>query len=138
VPVKFHIRERKDMFDRFRAQWTPTQLVVDADGHEIHRIEGFLPIDDFLVQLEMGRARADFSARRYRDAERRFGAIVDRHPGSTEAPEARYWAGVSTYKATDAPQSLRETAVALRERWPDSEWTRKASVWSGGGRPTGS
>ena len=131
MPVKFHIRERKDMFDRFRAQWTPTQLVVDAEGHEIHRIEGFLPTGDFLVQLELGRARADFSARRYRDAERRFRAIVDRHAGSTWAPEARYWAGVSAYKESRDSALLRATAVALRERWPDSEWTRKASVWSG-------
>jgi TolA-binding protein len=131
VPVKFHIRERKDMFDRFRAQWTPTHLVVDADGNEIHRIEGFLPTEDFLVQLEMGRARAEFSARRYREAERRFRAIVTHHSDSTWAAEARYWAGVSSYKATQDPQSLRETAVALREGWPDSEWTRKSSVWSG-------
>ena len=129
--MKFHIRERKDMFDRFRVQWTPTQLVVDADGNEIHRIEGFLPTEDFLVQLEMGRARADFSARRYREAERRFHAIVDHHSGSTWAPEARYWDGVSDYKATNDSKPLRETAVALRERWPDSEWTRKASVWGG-------
>jgi TolA-binding protein len=131
VPVKFHIRERQDMFDRFRAQWTPTQLVVDADGNEIYRIEGFLPTEDFLAQLEMGRARADFSAGRFREAERRFQSIVERRREARIAPEARYWAGVSAYKATNDSKALRETAVALRERWPDDEWTRKASVWSG-------
>jgi len=138
VPVKFHIRERKDMFDRFRAHWTPTQLVVDADGNEIYRIEGFLPTADFLTHLEMGLARAAFSAGRFRDAERRFGAIVERRADSPEAPEARYWAGVSAHQATHDARPLQETAVALRERWPDSEWTRKASVWNSGGRTTGS
>ena len=48
--------------DRFGAQWTPTILIVDREGQERHRIEGFLPADDLLSQLILGSAHAAFGA----------------------------------------------------------------------------
>lgn len=110
--------------------WTPTQLVLDADGVERHRIEGFLPADDFLAQLELGIARLEFEHEHYADAEREFRAICDGHPQAGAAAEACYWAGVSAYKATHGPEPLKDTARILRQRYPQSEWTRKASVWA--------
>src|SRR5262245_20788716 len=98
------------MFERFRAEWTPTQLVLDPDGVERHRIEGFLPLDDFLAQLELGLAKLSFEVKQYGEAEKRFRAVCGEHPGAGVAPEACYWAGVSLYKATHDPKPLRETA----------------------------
>jgi thioredoxin-related protein len=55
IPVRVHVKENADAFkklgERFSAQWTPTTLIVDSTGTERHRIEGFLPADDFLSQL---------------------------------------------------------------------------------------
>jgi outer membrane protein assembly factor BamD (BamD/ComL family) len=105
--------------------------VLDPAGTERHRIEGFLPVDDFVAQLELGLAKLAFEGKEYAEAERRFRSVCDSHPGAGAAPEACYWAGVSAYKATDVAQPLKETAKLLKERYPESEWTRKASVWSG-------
>ena len=105
IPVRVHVKRNSEEYQqlsaRFNAQWTPTVLIVDRDGHERHRIEGFLPADEFLQQLEIGAAHAAFARQDHADAERRFRAIVDRFPEAEVAAEALYWAGVSKYKATD-------------------------------------
>lgn len=128
MPAKAHIKDQKETFDRFNVQWTPTQLVLDPDGTERHRIEGFLPLEDFLAQLELGLAKRLFQHRQYGDAEKRFRSILERYEAGA-APEAAYWAGVSAYKASNDPSPLGETAKLLEEKYPESEWTRKASVW---------
>jgi hypothetical protein len=131
VPVKAHIKEQRATFDRFGASWTPTQLILDSDGAERHRIEGFLPVEDFLAQLELGLGKLAFEGKNYTEAEHRFRSVCDEHPKAGAAPEACYWAGVSAYKATNVPDPLRKTAGLLSQRYPESEWARKASVWSG-------
>ena len=131
IPVRIHIREQRPTFQRFKAEWTPTQLVLDPEGVERHRVEGFLPTDDFLAQLELGLAKVAFGLKRHDEAERRFLDVTEKHPRAAAAPEARYWAGVSAYKASGSAEHLRTTAKALEARFPDSEWTRKASVWNG-------
>ena len=135
VPVRVHVREQAEEFQRlgarYGAQWTPATLVLSPDGQERHRIEGFTPADDFLAQLSLGLGRVDFDAGRFEQAERRFRGVVERHAESDAAPEALYWAGVSRYKATNDAGALKETAKAVRERYPESTWAKKASVWAG-------
>ena len=129
VPAKVHIKEHPETFERFGARWTPTQVVLDSEGVERFRIEGYLPVDDFLAQLAMGLARVHFAHGRYSEAERLYREVWTKHPKSLAAPEARYWEGVSAYKATQNPAKLSETAVALKKMNPQSEWARKSSVW---------
>ena len=135
VPVRVHVKDNRDEFQRlgtkYEAQWTPTILVLDEAGEERHRIEGFLPADDFLGQLALGGAKAAFSAGDYQDAERLFEGVVTSHPNTDAAPEAQYWAGVSRYKATNDPAALRGTYQKFQERYKDSTWAKKASVWGG-------
>lgn len=131
IPVKAHVKQQPETFQRFHATWTPTQLVLEPDGTERYRIEGFLPVDDFLAQLEMGVGRLLFERQDFAGAERRFHAVCEEHPRAGAAPEACYWAGVAAYKSNNQPAPLHDTAVLLRERYPESEWTRKASVWAG-------
>ena len=92
-------------------------------------MEGFFPADDFLAQLELGLAKLDFQSERYEEARKRFRKIYEEHPASGAAPEALYWSGVSAYKATNDAQHLKATGILLKEKYPDSEWLRKASVW---------
>jgi Tetratricopeptide repeat len=130
VPLEAHIKEHPAYFHRFDALWTPTVLVLDSDGDERLRVEGYLPRDEFRPQLEMGLARVAFSHKRWADAERLYAQVVERYPDSKVAPEAVYWRGVSHYKATNDHTVLGEVASALGERYPDSVWAMKASVWA--------
>lgn len=125
-----HIKEQEPTFQRFNAQWTPTQIVLDPDGAERHRIEGFLPVDDFLAQLDLGLGKLDFQRQEYGPAEERLRSVCATFPRTGAAPEACYWAGVAAYKGSNDARHLAATAKALKEGYPDSEWARKASVWS--------
>jgi tetratricopeptide (TPR) repeat protein len=134
VPVRIHVSDQPDEFKRLGAKygalWTPTVLVIDSAGDERHRIEGFLPVDDFLAQLTLGLGHAAFARSDFAEAERLFREVVEQYPATEAAPEALYWAGVARYKATGDPASLRETAQQFRLRYQQTSWAKKASVWS--------
>jgi len=133
VPVRVHARENASEFQRlgamFDAQWTPTTLLIDPPSTERHRIEGFLPKEDFLSQLQLGLAKAAFGRGAFDEAQRTFEHIVTTYPETDAAPEAQYWAGVSRYKATGDPTALTDTEKRFRERYAESTWAKKASVW---------
>jgi outer membrane protein assembly factor BamD (BamD/ComL family) len=128
--VKAHIKEQKATFQRFNAQWTPTQILLDPDGIERHRIEGFLPVDDFLAQLDLGLGKLHFQRQEYAVAEKMLRSVCESFPKAGASPEACYWAGVAAYKDSNDARHLASTAQSLKERYPESEWARKASVWS--------
>ena len=134
ITARVHVREQpedyKRLGERYGAVWTPTTLVLDADGSERHRIEGFLPADDYLAQLMLGLAHMAFKREQWNDAERRFREIVEQFPDGEAAPEALYWAGVSRYKGSGKPDALGETARAFGNRYRESSWAKKASVWA--------
>jgi thioredoxin family protein len=133
-PVRVHAVQQRDEFQRlgqrFNAQWTPTILVLDPGGVERHRIEGYLPVEEFLPQLELGLAKAAFARNNFEESERRFRAIVEKYPNPEAAPEALYWAGVSRYKATGDAKALADTATQFASRFTDTIWAKKASVWN--------
>jgi len=133
LPARVHVKDNPEEFrrygERYSALWTPTILELDADSVERHRVEGFLPADDFLAQLMLGLAHMAFKQERWADAERSFREIVERLPHTDAAPEALYWAGVARYKASGDAASLKDTARAFTQRYQDSTWAKKASVW---------
>jgi TolA-binding protein len=133
VPVRVHVKENPEAFQQlgqqFNAQWTPTVLIVDGTGTERHRIEGFLPADDFAAQLALGLARGAFARGDFEEAARAYADVVARFPAGDAAAEAMYWAGVSRYKATGDAAALAETAERLTREYQDTSWAKKASVW---------
>lgn len=137
LPARVHVREQaaefKRLGERYEAQWTPTILLIDPQGEEQHRIEGFLPADEFLGQLMLGLGHAAFHHQGWAQAEQWFRQVVERFESSDAAPEALYWAGVARYKGSGDGAALAETARAFRDRWEETSWAKKASVW--GARP---
>ena len=131
MPVRYHVKENPEGFERFGAEWTPTVVIADPKGKEHHRIEGFLPCEDFLAQLELGIAHAERAAGTFAEAERRYRALAEDESLGEVAAEALYWAGVARYKATDDPSALADTAKAFQDRFSDTPWAKKASVWAG-------
>ena len=133
VPARVHVKDDAEAFrrygDKYNAKWTPTILLFDSEGVEHHRIEGFLPNDDFLAQLMLGRAHMDFKQDKFAEAEKGFREIVDKLPNTDAAPEAQYWAGVSRYKATNDATALKATAREFSTRYSETTWAKKASIW---------
>lgn len=104
-------------------------MILDPNGVERFRIEGYLPKDEFRAQLELGLARVSFMKKDWADAERRYTAVVEHYPNSKAAPEALYWKGVSHYKATNDHTVLGELPELFRQRYPDSTWALKTAAW---------
>ena len=134
IPARVHVKDDSAAFQRYgdlyAAQWTPTVLELDSAGMEQHRIEGFLPTDDFLAQLMLGRAKIAFQEKNWEEAEKMFRRTFEELPDSDAAPEALYWLGVTRYKDSGEPTPLKETARAFETRYTDSTWAKKASIWA--------
>jgi hypothetical protein len=130
VAVEAHIKEHPAYFHRFGAVWTPTVLIMDSEGVERLRIEGYLPKEEFRAHLEMGLARIAFMRKKWADAEHRYAGVAERYPDSKVAAEALYWRGVSRYKQTNDHTALGEVPEQLKEKYADTVWALKASVWS--------
>ena len=134
IPARVHVKDQPEDYrrlgERYKVQWTPTLLIVDPEGTERHRIEGFLPAEDLVAQLLLGLGHSAFARQNWADAERRFRDIVAALPNGEAAPEALYWAGVSRYKGSGDPSALAETGRAFTQKYRDSSWAKKASVWA--------
>jgi thioredoxin-related protein len=129
VPLEAHIKEHPGYFHRFDVNWTPGVLILDSNGVERFRLEGYLPKDEFRAQLELGLARVAFMNKQFSDAERRYGEVLDRYPNSKAAPEALYWKGVSHYKATNDHTVLGQLAEQFKQKYADSIWALKTLAW---------
>jgi hypothetical protein len=130
VPLEAHIKDHPVYFHRFDAVWTPSVLILDSNGEERFRLEGYLPKEEFRAQLELGLARVAFMNKQWAEAERRYTDVLDRYPDSKAAPEALYWKGVSHYKATNDHTILGELPGMFKERYPDSTWALKTLAWT--------
>lgn len=129
MPLEAHIKEHPAYFHRFDSLWTPTVLILDPNGKERFRIEGYLPKDEFRAHLELGLARVAFMSKDWAEAERRYAEVLERYPDSKAAPDALYWKGVSRYKATNDHNVLSELRGQFLEKYPDSIGALKTAAW---------
>ena len=104
-------------------------IILDPNGKERFRIEGYLPRLEFRAQLELALARVAFMSKNWKDAERRYTEVLERYPESKAAPEALYWKGVSHYKGTNDHTVLGELPAQFHDKYPDSEWALKTAAW---------
>ena len=104
-------------------------MVLDPEGEERWRLEGYLPKDEFQVYLELGLARVAFMNKDWATAEKHFATVLEKNPNSKFAPEATYYKGVSRYSASHDSSELANTASALNEKFPGSEWQLRSLPW---------
>ncbi|WP_424357172.1 thioredoxin fold domain-containing protein [Methanocella sp. MCL-LM] len=133
VPAMFEIGEQKnkDLIARHAIEWTPTFLVMDNNNMVGYRMIGYMPPEEFRAQLSYGEGQLAFQKGDYGKASECFDDAYKKHPKSDIASEAMYYAGVCKYKQSKDVNDLKNTYNSLKQSYPDSIWTRKASVWSG-------
>lgn len=115
---------------RFGIKWTPTFLVLDSDGKEHHRFVGYVPSDDLIASLGLGKGKIFYDTDRMAEAIMRFQTVIDRHPNAGATPEAVFLLGVAGYKHSHDPKELRRAYETLKAKYPQSEWTRRADPYS--------
>lgn len=132
IPVRFHIKDNPGMWHRFDVRWTPTILILDwDDGSEARRVEGFLPADEFVGQLELGLGDVAIEHKDWAKAQRYFAHVAEANPETDAAAEGEYWAGVAKYSASHDASALKETARRFTQRHQGTSWAKRASVWKG-------
>jgi len=128
IPVRVLISS-KPLPQKFKVQWTPTIVLLDGGGEEHHRSVGFLAPEELLPSLMLGIGKSYFDRELFSQAEQMFEQLLAQYSKSDAAPEAMYYRGVSRYKSTHSPGELKNTVAALRKSFPESEWTKRASVY---------
>jgi len=58
IPLRVNTASAPPWSQRFTIQYTPTVMILDAQGGEHHRTVGFLPTDEFIPSLMLGMAKA--------------------------------------------------------------------------------
>ncbi len=129
MPLRAHVKERGPLFKRFDVVWTPTVLVLDQAGKERYRLEGYLPTDEFNAQIRLGLARVSVMNKQWPDAEKVYAEIVDKFGNTLSAAEALYWQGVCRYERTHDHHALNDLTAAFRQRYTNTLWAKKASIW---------
>lgn len=130
IPIKIDNTKEPKRFEEFNAQWTPTILIVDEEKKEHHRTTGYLSPADFMSEMELGLAKLEYHAKHYDKAMTVYRQVLESYPDTSAAPEALYFSGVCHYMSTQDPVYLKETFTELKEKYPGSDWTKKAEVWS--------
>ena len=129
VPVRFNVREEPEVERSFSSGWTPTLIFEDATETEHRRSAGYLDVKQFIGELSLARVMEAIDRRDRVTAPERTGEALDKTAGDpAREPENLYWSAVAAYHAADDD---REKLVSgwerLLERFPDSEWARRAS-----------
>lgn len=128
IPVKI-LNDQQPYASKFRVVWTPTVIILDSDGNELTRDEGFLPPERLLPALMLGMGKVRLFARKFKDAATYLSQLVAKYPNSDEAPEALYFSGVARFRDTNDLGAMRDTYEKLSSAYPGSSWTVKASVY---------
>jgi hypothetical protein len=130
IPLQIDFNKNKVLVKRYSIKWTPTVVILDQDGEEHHRFVGYLPPEDFIAQIILGKGKTEFDLDHFEQAMQRFQEILVQWSKADAAPEAQYYLGVAKYKASHDPKELKLGLEVLQRDYPNSEWTKKAQVYS--------
>jgi len=113
----------------FNLRWTPTLIVLDANGKEHYRMIGFIPPEEFVPYLLLGIAKTYFDLGEYNSAIGALDKIISSYPESLAAPESIYLRGVCGYKTTHDIKPLKTAYEKLTKEYPQSEWAKKVAPY---------
>ncbi len=112
--------------------WTPTFIVTDGRGREVHREVGYLPPWDFLPMLGLARAKGLFATARGAEAVQTLDEAIGRDPRGEFTPQLLYWRGAIGYSVSHDRSDLAEYWGRLQREFPDTTWSTRTSFFEPG------
>lgn len=119
--------ETAEVVARFRQVWTPDLRILDSEGVELYRWNGYLPPSEFVAQLLAGRAHALLRSSDDAAAATAYEDVLRRFPTSFVAAEASYFSAVAAYRGSGEAPDLIDNWQQLQRRHPGSAWRTKQS-----------
>ena len=128
IPVKIPRHELLEQI--YCVPWTPTVLILDADGRERRREVGFLPPEDFLAHMNLALGRVLFDEKDFSSSATFLQTVIDQFGARETVPEALYFLGLSRSKMTGGTNDDRRAIwKQLMEKHPKSDWAKKVAVY---------
>ena len=125
IPVRV-LSDQQPLATDYTVKWTPSLLILDQDGKEHYRTVGFLSAEELIPSLLLGIGNVHFNKDEFKDALSCYERLLTEYPKSDSAPEAIFQKGVSLYKNTHDPKPLKEAYNHLQDKYPASQWTKRA------------
>jgi hypothetical protein len=119
------VESNQPVLDRYRHVWTPDLRILDTDGTELYRWNGYLPPAEFTAQVLAAVAHGRLRRKEYDKAHALYEEALRRFPTALVAAEAEYYLGVSAYRASHASGDLLKAWHELEKNHPQSEWAVK-------------
>ncbi|MBV8074544.1 MAG: thioredoxin [Candidatus Eremiobacteraeota bacterium] len=113
------------LLEKVRHVWTPDLRVLESDGNELYRWNGYLPPEEFAAQLLVAAGQARLRRKEFGPARELFEEALRRFPTAFVAPEAQYFVAVTRYRATGESSELLKGWHRLETRYPQTEWVAK-------------
>jgi tetratricopeptide (TPR) repeat protein len=107
--------------------WTPDVRILNHNGDELYRFDGFLPPAEFAARLLCAIGMAYLRSKRFDQAEAAYVRLLREYSTSYAAPEAQYYLGVTRYRRDPDSDELPTQWAQLRSRYPNSEYRVKQS-----------
>ena len=118
--------DHKPLSTIFNVQWTPALMVLDQNGKEHHRTVGFMGVDELIPSLLLGMGNTYFNNAQFQEALDCYDKVLNQYPENDSVQQAIFQIGVSRYKSTNDPMSLKEAYEKLKNEYPASQWTKRA------------
>lgn len=112
--------------DKFNVKWTPSLHILDSEGKVHLESTGFLPPAEFIPWIILGRAMMHFDRDELKNAGILFDSIKEGCPENESSPQAVFFDAVCEFKKNHKGTSLKTAYEKLKERYPESIWTKKA------------
>jgi tetratricopeptide (TPR) repeat protein len=128
IPVQVQVTNT-ELMQKYAVSWTPTILVLDADGKEHYRTVGFLAPEEFIPAFQVGKGRYYLDTDQFPEARAMFEEVISQSPNANAVAEAIFFLGVARYKHTHDPNPLRQAYDTLTAKYPRSDWTKRAEPY---------
>ncbi|MEO7456466.1 MAG: hypothetical protein ABIY52_09405 [Gemmatimonadaceae bacterium] len=129
ICVKYNIKQPDEWFRKLTGSvahlWTPDIIVLTDRPRQLRRSCGYLPPTRFAAQLRLGLGMWNLYRGDAEQALKHFGLVATLDDAGDAAPEALYMTGIASYR-DGGLAALRKAWGALAERYPDSDWGRRA------------
>ena len=129
VPVQFDNSKKENnvFLHGIHHIWTPDIRILNHDGYELYRWDGFLPPPEFMARTLCAYGLAYLRLKRFEQAEAVYVDVLKRFSTTYAAPEAQYYLGVTRYRRDPDSDGLLDGWASLRSRYPLSEYRVKQS-----------
>lgn len=130
APVMVNYDESEDLVRKYHVDWTPAFVIIDEEGVELEKWVGYLPKKDLMSQIILSKGLAALHLNRLVEAKSDFNELIEEFPDSELVPEAEYYLGITGFKETGDEFRLGEALRMLVDKYPDSQWTKRCSIWT--------